>query len=209
MADVVTLDPVAKTITANRVCDEVPIIARYGSISAQATLRIVEREYKITYILNGGTNSSENPSVYEEVTTVILHDPIRKGYAFKGWSGTIGTAYQENITTVSGADCTLTANWKKISVAKVKKLKAVNKKSGKAAVSFKKVSGAKGYQIQYTTKASFKSKKTKTVTKTKVTLKGLKKKKTYYIRVRAFKKDSAGKKVYGAWSAVKKVKIKK
>lgn len=52
------------------------------------------------------------------------------------------------------------------------------------------------------------AKKTKSTTKTKYTVKKLKKKKTYYMRVRAYTLWN-GKKVYGKWSSVKKVKIKK
>ncbi len=51
--------------------------------------------------------------------------------------------------------------------------------------------------------------KQKTTSKTSLTISGLKKNKTYYVKVRAYKKDSQGKKVYGSYSAVKKVKIKK
>lgn len=43
--------------------------------------------------------------------------------------------------------------------------------------------------------------------KTKFIIKKLKKKKTYYFRVRAYKLNR--KKVYGKWSKIKKVKIKK
>ena len=39
--------------------------------------------------------------------------------------------------------------------------------------------------------------------------KKLKKGKTYYVRVRAYKKDSTGRKVYGKYSKVMKVKITK
>lgn len=35
------------------------------------------------------------------------------------------------------------------------------------------------------------------------------KNKTYYVKVRAYKKDSKGKKIYGSYSTVKKIKIKK
>ena len=38
---------------------------------------------------------------------------------------------------------------------------------------------------------------------------GLTKGKTYYVKVRAYKTDSTGQAVYGKYSAVKKVKIKK
>lgn len=68
-----------------------------------------------------------------------------------------------------------------------------------------------GYQIQYATKSSFSNKKTKTITsptKTTITLKKLKAKKRYYVRIRTYKVVS-GKKLYSAWSGVKKVKTKK
>ena len=52
------------------------------------------------------------------------------------------------------------------------------------------------------------SSKTKTTTKTKYTLTSLKKKKKYYIQVRAFGYDSSYKKVYGKWSKTVKVKIR-
>lgn len=91
--------------------------------------------------------------------------------------------------------------------AKVKLIVAKNQKSKKISLKWKKISGAKGYQIQYATNKKFKSKKTKTTTKLRYTIKKLKKKKTYYVRVRAYK--SSKKKVYGKWSNVKKIKVKK
>ena len=48
-----------------------------------------------------------------------------------------------------------------------------------------------------------------TVTGTSKTLGKLSKGKTYYVKVRAYKKDSTGAKVYGSFSSVKKVKISK
>ncbi len=48
-----------------------------------------------------------------------------------------------------------------------------------------------------------------TVTGTSKTLSKLSKGKTYYVKVRAYKKDSTGVKVYGSFSSAKKVKISK
>lgn len=95
--------------------------------------------------------------------------------------------------------------------ARVKSLKAKNVKKKKVKLTWKKVSGAKGYQVQYSMKKKFPSKKTKKKTTTKRTLmiKKLKKKKIYYFRVRAYKKKASGSKVYGKWSKVVKVKIRK
>lgn len=95
--------------------------------------------------------------------------------------------------------------------AKVKSLKAKNVKKKKVKLTWKKVSGAKGYQVQYSMKKKFPSKKTKkkTTTKRTLTIKKLKKKKIYYFRVRAYKKKASGSKMYGKWSNVVKVKIRK
>ena len=92
--------------------------------------------------------------------------------------------------------------------AKIKKVKAAKKA---IAVKWKKVSGVKGYQVQVATDKKFKkNKKTATVKKqktTKVTIKKLKAKKKYYVRIRTYK-TVKGKKIYSSWSKVKSVKTK-
>ena len=62
-----------------------------------------------------------------------------------------------------------------------------------------KVSGASGYQLQYSLKKNFKGAKTVNVKSTKKTIKKLKKKKKYYVRVRAYK-TVAGKNYYSPWT---------
>lgn len=74
-------------------------------------------------------------------------------------------------------------------------------------VSWTKEAGAKGYQIRYSTRSTFKTSSTKTTTSTYKTLTGLKKGKTYYVKVRAYKYNAKGIKVYGTYSAVKKLKV--
>ena len=83
-----------------------------------------------------------------------------------------------------------------------------NKKGRKLVVRWNAVKDVKGYQLQYALNKKFKKKKSVQTKKTKYIIKKLKKKKTYYIRVRAYKMNGK-KKVYGKWSKVKKVKIKK
>lgn len=94
----------------------------------------------------------------------------------------------------------------KVKISKAKRSK--NKK--KIGITLKKVKGAKGYQIKYSTSKKFGKKVTKTVTskKLKVTLNKLKAKKKYYIKVRAYTRFY-GEKIYGKWSKVKVVKVKK
>lgn len=43
-------------------------------------------KYKITYILNGGTNHDSNPNEYTCETEMTLSYPLKKGYDFIGWS---------------------------------------------------------------------------------------------------------------------------
>ena len=89
-------------------------------------------------------------------------------------------------------------------------LKVMNTKGKNLVVRYSKVSGAKGYQITYATNSKFtKGKKVVNTTKRTKTIQKLKKGKTYYVRVRAYKKDSTGRKVYGKYSKVMKVKITK
>lgn len=99
-----------------------------------------------------------------------------------------------------------------VSPGKVKLKSVKNSKGKKLQVTWSKQSYVTGYQLQYSTSKSFKSgNKTKTVSKNstvKKTLSGLKKGKTYYVRIRSYRTVS-GKKYYASWSTVKKVKIKK
>ena len=81
-------------------------------------------------------------------------------------------------------------------------------------VSFKKVTGASGYEIAYSTSTSFTAKTTKKVTVTGTsatiskTIKNLTKGKTYYVKVRAYVKTATGSKVYTSYSTRKSVKVK-
>lgn len=93
---------------------------------------------------------------------------------------------------------------KKVSVTKAK-----NIKTRKVSLAWKTVKYAKNYEIQYALNKTFtKSKKTIRTNKLKYTIKGLKKNKTYYIRIRGYVK-TGNITYYGGFSSVKKIKIKK
>lgn len=95
-----------------------------------------------------------------------------------------------------------------ITKPKLNSAKSTSKKKIKALWS--KVGGASGYQVMWSTYKNFsKNYKTKSVkakyrSKTVTTAQS---KKTYYVRVRAYKTIN-GKKVYSQWSSTKKVKTK-
>ena len=93
-----------------------------------------------------------------------------------------------------------------MSPSQVKVTKVTPKKKA-MVVKFKKSSGAKKYEVQYSLKKNMKAAKVKTTKKTAITIKKLKSGKKYYVRVRGFFMNGKTK-VYGPYSAKKVVKIK-
>ena len=91
--------------------------------------------------------------------------------------------------------------------AVLKKVKATGKKKVKIIV--KKTSEKiNGYEVILSTKKNFKKAKKVTTKKNIVTVRKLKASKKYFVKVRAFKKVG-NKKIYGKYSTVKKVIVKK
>ena len=164
--------------------------------------------YNINYKMNKGQNNALNPTTYY-AKKITLKNPTRKGYVFGGWYTDAKLKNRiKTITSNAKRDYTLYAKWMKVKVAKTSITCAKNSKSKQILLKYKKISGAKGYEVSYSTDKKFKKAvTTKSVTKTSYRISKLKKGKIYYVRVRAYKIDSAGKKVYGNYSSVKKVKI--
>lgn len=100
----------------------------------------------------------------------------------------------------------------KVTVSKTTLSSVKNLKGKKMQIKWKKNTAGQGYQIQYSTSSKFaKGNKTATISKNKTTsytASKLTKNKTYYVRIRTYKKVS-GKTYYSGWSSVKKVKITK
>ncbi|MBQ9018843.1 MAG: InlB B-repeat-containing protein [Bacilli bacterium] len=77
---------------------------------AQYTLQT----YNITYVLDGGTNSSNNPSTYTTNSNdIILDDASKTGYDFQGWTGNGTTTPTKNLVLPTGStgDKTFTAHF--------------------------------------------------------------------------------------------------
>lgn len=94
------------------------------------------------------------------------------------------------------------AVWEKVTVGKGKTPTLTNSASKKLTIKYEAVSQASGYQIQYATNKKMTNAITKTLTAKSATY-TVSKWKTYYVRVRAYKLDSTGAKIYGSWSNVK------
>ena len=119
-----------------------------------------------------------------------------------------------NTTTTTKAATTSKATTKAPNKNKPKKtkIKSIKGKKNGFKITWKKVSGVKGYQIKYSTNKYFfesltKSKNVKKAKTTSATVKNLRKGKTYFVKVRAYK-TVKGKKVYSDWSKVKTVTAK-
>lgn len=185
-----------------------------GRVTGNVTLyaKWTPVKYKITYYLNKGKNHKSNPAAYTITSkTISLKNPTRKGYLFKGWYS--DSKFKKKVTRIAAGSTgnqKLYAKWTKVTAPKKTSVsKLQNKKSRKITVTIKKVSGAAGYQIRYSTKSNMKSAKTVTTASVTATISKLAKGKTYYVQVRAYKKDSTNTKVTGSWSAKKTVTIRK
>lgn len=161
---------------------------------------------------NGGKSAKSSIMVKNGNRYGSLPAPKRSGYAFKGWY--TGKTGGKKITSASVVSLqksqTLYARWSKVTTARVSSIKLSNSKKRQMTVKIKSVKGAKGYQIRYAENASFKKgRKTLDTGKSIQKISKLKKGRTYYVKVRAYKKDSSGKKIYGKYCKAKKITIKR
>lgn len=156
-----------------------------------------------------GTSTIKTKTVTYGKKIGSLSTPKRAGYSFKGWytkkSG--GSKVTSSTVCKYKKDTTIYAQWTKIKVGSVKIKKAVSKSTKTITLNYSKVSSVSGYEISYSVNKNFKSAKVKTTKNISYKVTGLSKGKTYYVRVRAYKNDSAGKKVYGKYASAK-VKVK-
>lgn len=173
-------------------------------------------KFDITWNLQSETANKYEVYMYNSKTKKYVKLGESSGNAGEVYGLISGTTYKlkvRAVRTVNGKTYygdysdvlkTTTATDK----TKITKTKGAKKK---LTVNWKKISKATGYQVQVATDKKFtKNKKSVTISKNKTistTIKKLKGKKKYYIRVRTYRKV-AGKKVYSSWSSIKNVKTK-
>lgn len=160
-------------------------------------------------------DKSENAFATEDALTGLMYfyDALKAKEDYDATTTTTTTAPTKKPTTKAATYAKdgsyVNKKQKSVSIKKLSKAK----KGFKA--SWKKVTGVSGYQIQISTSKKF-SRETSTYSikgnkTTSKSFKGLKAKKTYYVRVRTYKNAKVnGKsvKVYSSWSKVKSVKTK-
>lgn len=170
--------------------------------------------YKVASIKLSATSHSYNGK--QKTPTVTVKDvegnilKKDKDYTVTYSSGrkTVGT-YKVTVKMKGNYSGTKTLTFKIIPrAASVNKLTA-NKKEITVKLN-RSLQQSSGYQIQYSTKKDFAKYETKTISNYQTsfaTIKNLKSKKTYYVRVRTYK-TVGNKKYYSNWSTVKSVKTK-
>lgn len=188
---------------------------KQGDIYEDMTLyaQWTANKYTVKFNKNGGSKVSSASKVVTYAGKYgTLPTAGRKNYTFAGWytAASGGTKVTSASQVKTAQTHTLYAHWTKVSVGATKITSLKNSASKKAKISYSKVSGAKGYEIVYAKNSAMTSgKKTVRTTAVSKTFSGLTKGRTYYFRVRAYKTDSLGNRVYGKYTAKKKVKISK
>lgn len=162
-----------------------------ASIAADDVVLEAEDEKPISGTTEGG-NTSEQPS-----ETATPASPLP-------------SSSQSPKTTASRTNINSDSVPLSVIVPKVQGVSVKNQKGRKIKCSWKKVNGAGYYSVQVALNRKFtKGNKGIKVYDTKYTKYSLKKKKTYYVRVRAWKYVAGRGYVAGEWSGIKKIKIKK
>ena len=177
-------------------------ITGISNSSKGITLTWKKAENAKTYLIYRRTNSKGSYKKVKTTSAVSWTDTSVKN----------GTSYQYKIISVNGTKKSSASSAKALYRLSVSSFTKVQNQSGKKLkLTWKKNSKATGYQIQYSTNKKFSKAKTVTVKKAKTTsqtLKKLTKKKTYYVRIRSYKKIS-GKNIYSSWSKTVSKKITK
>ncbi len=178
---------------------------------ASQKITVKKSKYKLVYGAKdfklGAKSNKKTKLTYKSSDTKVVKVSSKGKVTIKGCGKAEVVIRAEGTTKYKPAE-------KKISITvspKRTKLNSVASKKAKTmVVKWKRDKKASGYQITFANNKKFKKAKSFTVNKnktTKFTITKLSAKKTYYVKVRAFKK-SGGKKIYGEYSKVKSVKVK-
>ena len=191
-------DYISSKTTGNKVSG-VKVSARAGKSITLSWYRIADCESYTVYQYDGALKEYKPVGKTDGNTDSLKISNLKQGLSYKF---TVCANKQNRQCEPSVAFSAVTVP------KKVSNKSAKSKKSRRITYSFKKVN-ATGYQYQWSTHRNFKSNfLTKNTKSTKVTIKTAQSRRRYYVRVRAYKTERGGKKIYGKWSNVKRVRVK-
>lgn len=152
--------------------------------------RVMVKIYATDAATVGGGKLSDNPTGGKIGINHILVEGAQRGETKSGTQNTTKQNPTDGKTVKVG----------KATVSKV----TVKKK--KVTVTIKKMSGVSGYQVQAASDKKIKKNVKSVKGKSRKVVFKKWKRKACYVRVRAYKTDASGKRIYGKWSSVKKAK---
>ncbi len=177
----------------------------------------IETIYTISFDANGGTYLGDNLSVELFKTFDFAYEPgkiYRPGYLFSGWyTDPVEGVRIKSDTKFNGNVTTLYAHWIKVFTGKVWSFTARSYSKGCLTVRTEKpLTSVSGYEFEYSDDGVLWITRTKLIGKndesaTTMYFTNLTKG-NYKVRVRAFRFDSTGNKIYGAWSKAVTVPVK-
>ncbi|EDS73584.1 M6 family metalloprotease domain protein [Anaerofustis stercorihominis DSM 17244] len=194
--------------------DDKPVVRPPVKISLSAVKsKSVSYNYNAVKVSWGKVKNASGYYVYRSTSSKSGFKKIKtlsyKSSSYINSGLTCGRYYYYRVVAYNNKNGMVTSKYNTVKVKPSLKSPSVKLKSGKkkAIVKYNKVSGASGYKIYRSTKKSKGYKLIKTTKSRSYTNKKLKSKKTYYYKVRAYKK--VGKKtVYSSYSSIKKVKVR-
>ncbi len=188
----------------------------YFTIAPKATSKITASQTTSTITLKWSkVTGADIYRVYKYNTKTKKYEKFKDvtGTSLKISKLKAGTAYKYKVRaytkdgdTIWGAYSNMFETATKPATSKITKLTTTK---GKASFTWSNVSGETGYEVYYSTRKSSGYKKLASykVNVTKGSKSKLTSKKTYYFKVRSYKKTATGK-VYSSWSTIKSIKIK-
>lgn len=191
-------------------------LSKYGNSSntlISITIKVkAKNEFTVTFDGNGGIYTGERIMKVKAGTAYgFKYDPAnfaKEDYLFEGW-------YTEPVGgdriwagMICNKDITLYAHWRLVFCGKSWDLEAKSWKKGCLTVNWDIIlTKVNGYEIAISTDKKNWDISVGPFSRVKYYT-GLKSRKTYYIKVRGWRYDSTGKKIYGAWSTVISAKTK-
>lgn len=143
------------------------------------------------------------PIVTPTVAPIPVNSPLPDK---KDWKDTAKSALSKLHSFIAGEDEDEFTD--EIKVGKISLKYVKNLKGRKLLLRWNKDVDVDGYQIEYSTNRKFKNSTVSQAKRTSGTIRKLDKNKKYYVRVRAYKWDD-GEKVFGKWSKIKKITVKR
>ncbi|MBR5789725.1 MAG: InlB B-repeat-containing protein [Lachnospiraceae bacterium] len=191
-------------------------LSKYGNSSntlISITIKVKARnEFTVTFDGNGGIYTGERIMKVKAGTAYgFKYDPAnfaKEDYLFEGWYTKPVGGDRIWAGMICNNDITLYAHWRLVFCGKSWDLEAKSWKKGCLTVNWDIIlTKVNGYEVAISTDKKNWDISVGPFSRVKYYT-GLKSRKTYYIKVRGWRYDSTGKKIYGAWSTVISAKTK-